>query len=94
MDDKPYQLMLFVADNQPNSVKAKQHLNKICRKYLKDKYCMEIIDVLKDPEIALKNEVYITPMLIVATPLPPSYVAGDMADTDKVLAALKIEADG
>ena len=91
MTHKTYQLMLFVADNQPNSVKAKKHIKQICRDYLDSDYYLEIIDVLKDPEVALKKRVYVTPMLVVAAPLPAAYVAGDMSDTARVLAALKIE---
>ena len=92
MSHKRYQLLLFVADDQPNSLRAKQQIKRICQDHLEDEYHLEIIDVLKDPETALEKGVYLTPMLIVAAPLPPSYLAGDMSDTARVLAALKIEA--
>ena len=90
MSDKPYQLMLFVATDQPNSVRARQNLLQICEAAVPGRYHLDIIDVVKEPELALEKGVYLTPMLIVTAPSPPVYVSGDMSEKREVLDALKI----
>ena len=88
-----YQLLLFVADNQPNSTRARQNIDIICREHLGGDVNLKIIDVFQDPNLALENRVYVTPMLVKAAPLPPAYVAGDLSDTGKVLAILGIHGE-
>ncbi|HCY83909.1 MAG TPA: circadian clock protein KaiB [Desulfobacteraceae bacterium] len=90
MSDKPYQLMLFVAQGQPNSVRAQKNLRQICEEVIPGKYHLKVIDVVKEPELAVENGIYLTPMLVVSDPPPPASITGDMAERKTVLAALKI----
>ena len=90
-----YRFLLFVAKNQYNSIQAEKNIEKICRKYLKDNiyydYYLNVVDVFSDPELAIENNVYVTPMLVMSSPLPEAYIAGDMSDTDNVLKALRLK---
>ena len=61
---------VFVAQGQPNSVKAVKNIRQLCKTKIPDQYRLKIIDVLKEPELALEKGVYLTPMLVVAAPLP------------------------
>ncbi len=85
-----YVLVLFVAGREPNSVKAENNLRKICKEHLPGRFEIEIVDVLKDFQSALDSNVFVTPMLILAQPLPEARVAGNLCDEKKVLAALRL----
>ncbi|MBF0468176.1 MAG: circadian clock protein KaiB [Desulfamplus sp.] len=84
MKDKKYQFILFVANSQHNSVKAIFNIKQFCKNYLEDDYYLEIVDILNNHDLAVAKGVYITPMLIVDSHHPPSYMAGDLSDANKI----------
>jgi circadian clock protein KaiB len=81
-------MRLYVAGKAPNSIKAIANLRAICRRYLKDGYKLEIIDVCEHPLRALSDGIIVTPNLAKLSPGPASTVIGNLGDTDSVLAAL------
>ena len=85
-------MCLYVAGKAPNSVKAIANLQAICRRYLKDGYKLEIVDVCEHPRRALADGVVVTPSLAKVSPGPPSNVIGNLSDTGNVLAALGLHA--
>ena len=85
-------MRLYVAGKAPNSVKAIANLRAICRRYLKDGYKLEIVDVCEHPLRALSEGVIVTPNLAKLSPGTPSSVIGNLCDTDTVLAALGLQA--
>jgi circadian clock protein KaiB len=85
-----YVLRLFLADDEPNSIQARANLTKLCEAHLKGecRCCqLEVVDVLKDFETALKNNILLTPTLLVVAPRPVT-ILGNLRDTGKALAAL------
>jgi circadian clock protein KaiB len=85
-------MRLYVAGRAPNSVKAIANLRAICRRYLKDGYKLEIVDVCAHPLRALSDGVIVTPNLAKLAPGPTSNIIGNLGDTDTVLAALGLHA--
>jgi circadian clock protein KaiB len=85
-------MCLYVAGKAPNSVKAIANLRAICRRYLKDGYKLEIVDVCEHPRRALADGVVVTPSLAKVSPGPASNVIGNLSDTGSVLAALGLHA--
>ena len=85
-------MCLYVAGTAPNSVKAIANLKAICRRYLKDGYKLEIVDVCEHPRRALADGVVVTPSLAKLSPAPASSVIGNLSDTGSVLAALGLHA--
>jgi circadian clock protein KaiB len=85
-------MRLYIAGTAPNSVKAIANLKAICRRYLKDSYKLEIVDVCEHPRRALADGVLVTPSLTKVSPSPVSNVIGNLSDTDSVLAALGLPA--
>ena len=85
-------MCLYVAGKAPNSVKAVANLQAICRRYLKDGYKLEIVDVCEHPQRALADGVVVTPSLAKVSPGPASNVIGNLSDTGSVLAALGLHA--
>ena len=90
---KAYAFRLFVAGNESNSTQARANLTQLCEEYLKGRYQIDIVDVLKDPAIALKYSVLLTPMLIMLKPRLGVSLLGNLSDTKKVLATLRLIGD-
>jgi circadian clock protein KaiB len=82
--------LLFMAGNGPNSKKALNNLRNLCREHLKGRFTIETVDVVKDFQAAVKNNILVTPALILVAPLPRVVVLGDLSDLPKVLAALRL----
>jgi hypothetical protein len=57
---------------------------------LKGRFTIETVDVVKDFQAAVKNNILVTPALILVAPLPRVMVLGDLSDLPKVLAALRL----
>lgn len=87
-EGKAYAFRLFVAGNESNSTQARENLARLCEEYLKGRYRIDIVDVLKDPASAFKHRVLLTPMLMMIKPRLGVSVLGNLNDTKKVLATL------
>jgi len=88
--EETYILRFFMADDEPNSRQAWENLERLQETYLKMPHKKEIVDVLEDFQTALENNVLITPCLILDSPLPRVTIFGNLSDTEKVLAALRL----
>jgi len=49
-----YNLRLYVAGQTPKSIAAVANLKKICEQHLPGRYEIEIIDLMKDPALAMR----------------------------------------
>jgi circadian clock protein KaiB len=88
-----YVFRLFVAGNESNSSQARRNLARICEEHIKGHHKIDVVDVLKDAAAAHKNNVVVTPMLILIQPLPKVTVLGNLNDAKQVLAALRLTGD-
>ncbi len=86
-------LRLYIADQAPNSVQAVANLEAICREHLSlaGPYKIEIIDILKEPQRALKEGILVTPTLVKLSPPPVCKIVGNLSEKAKVLLALGLE---
>jgi circadian clock protein KaiB len=66
------------------------NLKRICEQELGGAYELEIIDVLKDPQLAEDDKILATPTLIKQLPPPLRRVIGDLSDKEKVLLGLEL----
>jgi len=88
-----YALRLFVREATPKSTRAIQNLRKLCERYLKDRYELEVIDIVKHPEKARSEQVIAVPTLIKQLPPPLRKLVGDLSDSERVLVGLEIKED-
>jgi len=79
-----------MAGDGPNSRQALFNLRQICREHLKGHFKIETIDVVKDFDAAVRDNILITPSLILVAPLPKVVVLGNLSDRQKVLLALRL----
>ena len=61
--DEVWELRLYVAGHTPKSIAAFANLKKICEEHLKGKYHIEVIDLLKNPQLAKGDQILASPNL-------------------------------
>jgi circadian clock protein KaiB len=88
-----YVLRLYVTGTSPRAQVAIANLRRICDQDLRGQYDLEIIDVLKDPQLAEDAKILATPTLIKDLPPPLRRVIGDLSDKEKVLLGLEVRPD-
>jgi circadian clock protein KaiB len=97
MDDGPdmteqdgYNLRLYVAGQTPKSIAALANLKKLCEKHLAGRYTVEVIDLMKEPALAQRDQIIAIPTLIRHLPEPLKRIIGDLSNAEKVLVGLDI----
>ena len=83
-------LRLYVAGQTPKSVTAFANLKKICADYLEDKYRIELIDLLENPQLARGDQIVAIPTLVRNLPAPMRKIIGDLSNTERVLVGLDL----
>lgn len=89
-NDKKWELRLYIAGQTPKSTQALANINRYCKKYLGDNYSIEIIDLLKDPQMAAGDQIFAIPTLVRKFPEPLRKIIGDLSDENKVLVGLNL----
>ncbi|HEX7482248.1 MAG TPA: circadian clock protein KaiB [Candidatus Bathyarchaeia archaeon] len=89
-DTEFWELRLYVAGQTPNSIRAFSNLQKICDEHLKGKYKIEVIDLLKNPQLAAGDQILAIPTLVRRLPEPLKKIIGDLSNTERVLVGLDI----
>ncbi|HVF25424.1 MAG TPA: circadian clock protein KaiB [Anaerolineales bacterium] len=87
---KSYELRLYVAGQTPKSIAAFANLKKICEEHLAGQYDIEVIDLLKEPQLASGDQILAIPTLVRKLPSPIRKIIGDLSDTERVLVGLNI----
>ena len=85
-----YTLTLYVAGQTPKSMAAFANLKKICESHLEGRYSIEVIDLLKHPELAREHQILALPTLVRKLPTPMRKLIGDLSNTEKTLVAMDI----
>lgn len=83
-------LRLYVAGQTPKSITAFNNLKLICEEQLKGKYHIEVIDLLKNPQLARDDQILAVPTLVRKLPLPVRNIIGDLSNTERVLVGLDL----
>lgn len=84
---------LFVADDEPHSRAATDNLRAICEKHFPGRHEIEVVDVFKHADAALKRNIFVTPALLKVRPPPQTTIYGNLSEKEKVLAALGLSGE-
>ncbi|HET6595310.1 MAG TPA: circadian clock protein KaiB [Anaerolineales bacterium] len=87
---KTYQLRLYVAGQTPKSLAAFANLKKICEEHMPGQYEIEVIDLLKKPQLASGDQILAIPTLVRKLPQPIKKIIGDLSNTERVLVGLDL----
>ena len=94
MSDLPFEpvweLRLYVAGQSPKSVAAFNNLKKLCEAYLADNYRIEVIDLLKNPQLSIDDQIVAIPTLVRKLPAPIRKIIGDLSNNEKTLVGLQL----
>jgi circadian clock protein KaiB len=86
-----WQLKLYVAGQTPKSITALNNIKKYCEEYLNGKFSIEVIDLLKSPQLAEGDQILAIPTLVRKVPVPIRKIIGDLSNEEKVLVGLDIK---
>ncbi|OHB49399.1 MAG: circadian clock protein KaiB [Planctomycetes bacterium GWF2_41_51] len=87
---KEWELRLYVAGQTERSVKAFLNLKKICEEHMPGQYHIEVIDLMKQPQLARGDQIVAVPTLVRKLPEPIRKIIGDLSDTERVLIGLDL----
>lgn len=85
-----WELRLYVAGQTPKSMAAFANLKRICEEYLKGKYEIHVIDLLKNPQLARGDQILAIPTVVRNLPEPVRKIIGDLSNTERVLVGLDL----
>ena len=85
-----YELRLYVAGRTRNSVAALNNLKRICETHLAGEYRIEVIDLIKNPQLAAGDQILAIPTLVRYLPEPIIKIIGDLSNEEKVLVGLDV----
>lgn len=83
-----FKFRLYIAGDTQNSILALRELSDICDTHLANRHDIEVVDVFSQPERALADGIFLTPMLLKLSPLPVCRVVGTLGQRSLVLRTL------
>ena len=83
-------LKLYITGQTANSEKALRNLKAVLKTTLEGAYTLEVIDVLKHPQLAEEDKILATPTLTKVLPPPVRKIIGDLSDKEKILLGLDL----
>lgn len=83
-------LRLYIAGQTPRCMRAFTNLKRICEEHLADRYRIEIIDLLENPQLARGDQILAVPTLVRQLPEPVKKIIGDLSNTERVLVGLDL----
>lgn len=83
-------LRLYVAGQTPKSLTAFANLKRICEEHLTGRYSIEVIDLIKNPQLAAGDQILAIPTLVRKLPEPIRKIIGDLSNEERVLVGLDL----
>lgn len=85
-----WDLRLYVAGQTKRALLAFANLKRICEEHLPGQYCIEVVDLLKNPQLARGDQILAVPTLVRKLPEPVRKIIGDLSNTERVLVGLDL----
>ena len=86
-----WNLRLYVAGQTARSIAAFSNLKRLCEDRLAGRYTIEVIDLLKQPQLAQGDQIIAIPTLIRRLPEPMKRVVGDLSNLERVLVGMDLQ---
>ena len=80
-----WDLRLYVAGQSPKSMRAFTNLKSFCEKHLAGRFRIEVVDLLKNPQLAAGDQILAIPTLVRKLPAPMRKIIGDMSNEERTL---------
>ncbi len=89
-ETESWELKLYVAGQTERALRAFANLKRICEEYVECRYTIEVIDLLKNPQLAKGDQILAVPTLVRKLPVPVRKIIGDLSNTERVLVGLDL----
>ena len=86
-----WDLRLYVAGNTPSSIAAFSNLKEICETHMGGRYRIEVVDLLRSPQLASGDQIVAIPTLVRRLPPPLKKIIGDLSNRERVLVGLDLK---
>ncbi len=86
-----WQFRVYVAGGKrPICLRALSNLKSLCEQRLQGHYEICIVDLAKQPHLAVKDQIVAMPTVLRSRPLPVVRMSGDCSDIERVLSAFEM----
>lgn len=89
-----WDLRLYVAGPTPKSIAAFRNLERLCEEHLAGRYRINVIDLMKNPQLAQGDQILAVPTLVRKLPVPIRKIIGNLSNTERVFIGLDLRARG
>jgi len=89
-----WNLRLYVAGQTPRSLVAFANLRRICEEHLAGRYEIEVIDLMRTPQLAQSDQIVALPTLIRKLPTPVKRIVGDLSNLEQVMVGMDLRPNG
>lgn len=89
-----WELRLYIAGQTTKSVAALANLKRYCEQHLAGRYTLDVIDLLRNPQLAEGDQILAIPTLVRKVPVPIRKIIGDLSNEERVLVGLDIRSRG
>jgi len=83
-------LRLYVAGNTARGSCALRNLEQLCEEHLAGRYRIEVVDLLKEPQLARGDQIVALPTLVRRLPPPMKKIIGDLSNQERLLVGLDL----
>jgi circadian clock protein KaiB len=85
-----WELRLYIAGESGKSAAAIANLQRLCDEHLAGRYKIEVVDLLKQPQLAKGDQIIAVPTLVRKLPDPVRKIVGDLSNVEKALVGLQL----
>jgi circadian clock protein KaiB len=89
-----WELRLYIAGQTQKCMTAFGNLKRICEEHLHGQYRIEVVDLLKNPQLARGDQIFAVPTLVRKLPEPVRKIIGDLSNEERVLVGLDVRSVG
>ena len=83
-------LHLYIAGQSARSASALRNLEEVCEEHLSGRYKIEVVDLLKQPQLARGDQIVALPTLVRRLPPPMKKIIGDLSNQERLLVGLDL----
>ena len=85
-----WELRLYVAGQSPQSLAALANLRALCEAHVSGRYKIEIVDLIKTPQLSREDQIVAVPTVVRKLPPPMKKVIGNLSNTERALVGLQL----
>ena len=83
-------LRLYVAGRGLLAARARANLERLCQQHIRDRYRIDVVDVLEHPGVAVEHGIIALPLVVREAPVPIRKMVGDLSDAERVRSLLQL----